>query len=795
MPGSHRFRRVGPFFDFGLIIRRRRRSSPRLRAAGRAHRHRRDACATAPATALPDAMIEIWQANAAGKYRHPDDQQIAARSRRATASAACRPTSSDVSSSRPWSRDACRGRTAPAGAASGDRRARARPSTRLVTRMYFEDEPANERTGADAGARPSGAQPCARRGSPTTATASTSCCRGRARRCSSMLAMDAIAQLFGAAARVQAMLDVEAALAEAEAGAGVIPAAGARRSRAAARVETLRSSRAPTRTQRLRRQHRDPARPPPDRTRRRPRTRMPAAYVHWGATSQDIIDTASCFSCAIAVPVILRRLRPRGERRGAHAERHATTPMAGRTWLQQATPITFGLKAAGWLDALDRVGRTLAAVAFDAALVLQFGGASGTLAALGEHGPAVARGTRGAARRCRPGRSRGTPTAIAWRRSRARWASRPARRKDRPRCRAARADRSRRSARGRRGDGAARRPCLTSRIPCALAIAVAAAVRAPGWWRRCWRRCRRSTSAVSAAGRRSGTRCPSSSPLAATPRERWRSCSRGWSSIPSACRPTLKPPAGSCLPKPWRCDWRQRWETGGARARSARGAAGRGRASRVRGCARGGSGGHRGARSVRASSRRCDPRTILGQSAAFVGNVLARHGKDVGRNAICAARRLPPELRRRRQIHMPRRCCCRTRWARTHELWAPQVEGLSSVFRLIRYDTRGHGASSAPDGPYSIEMLGLDALASSTPPAFRARTYAACPSAGSPRCGSASTRPTRVETLVLASTAARIRDAQFWEERIDAVRAVRPRAARGCIDGALVHRWLPCGTS
>ena len=63
--------------------------------------------------------------------------------------------------------------------------------------------------------------------------------------------------------------------------------------------------------------------------------------------------------------------------------------MAGRTWLQQATPITFGLKAAGWLDALDRGADRVESRLTDAS-VLQFGGASGTLAALGDRGPAVA---------------------------------------------------------------------------------------------------------------------------------------------------------------------------------------------------------------------------------------------------------------------------------------------------------------------------------------------------------------------------------------------------------------------
>ena len=81
-----------------------------------------------------------------------------------------------------------------------------------------------------------------------------------------------------------------------------------------------------------------------------------ARYVHWGATSQDIIDTALVLQLRASVPAIVERsrsARPKQPRK--HARQHAATPMAGRTWLQQATPMTFGLKAAGWLDALDRV--------------------------------------------------------------------------------------------------------------------------------------------------------------------------------------------------------------------------------------------------------------------------------------------------------------------------------------------------------------------------------------------------------------------------------------------------------
>jgi len=89
------------------------------------------------------------------------------------------------------------------------------------------------------------------------------------------------------------------------------------------------------------------------------------------------------------VPIIVGHLERAALAAARHARAHIATPMPGRTWLQQATPTTFGLKAAGWLDGLTRVGEGLQSALTDA-LVLQFGGACGTLAALGDRGPAVA---------------------------------------------------------------------------------------------------------------------------------------------------------------------------------------------------------------------------------------------------------------------------------------------------------------------------------------------------------------------------------------------------------------------
>ena len=115
-----------------------------------------------------------------------------------------------------------------------------------------------------------------------------------------------------------------------------------------------------------------------------------AGFVHWGATSQDAIDSGLVLQLRSALDLMLPQLADLSEALARIADQHRSTLLAGRTWLQQATPVTFGLKAAGWLDAVNRHRARLAA-ARKQVLVLQFGGAVGTLAALGTHGPAVAR--------------------------------------------------------------------------------------------------------------------------------------------------------------------------------------------------------------------------------------------------------------------------------------------------------------------------------------------------------------------------------------------------------------------
>ncbi|CFQ96442.1 3-carboxy-cis,cis-muconate cycloisomerase [Yersinia enterocolitica] len=111
-------------------------------------------------------------------------------------------------------------------------------------------------------------------------------------------------------------------------------------------------------------------------------------YVHWGATTQDIMDTAVVMQIRDAFDVIDQDITTLRQILADLARRYRNTPMAGRTHLQQALPITFGYKAAIWLDMFDRHAERLAQ-ARPRILVGQFAGAAGTLASLGDKGLAV----------------------------------------------------------------------------------------------------------------------------------------------------------------------------------------------------------------------------------------------------------------------------------------------------------------------------------------------------------------------------------------------------------------------
>ena len=186
---------------------------------------------------------------------------------------------------------------------------------------------------------------------------------------------------------LQSLLDVEVALADAQAQAGMIPRDCVAHIRAAARAECFDitalndAARADGNiviplvrklTEQVASRHPDAAR-----------------YVHTGATSQDILDTAIVLQLRVARNDIERDLTAAMTAAARFARKFAATPIAGRTLLQHGSPTTFGLKAAGWLDLIGR-SRARFDLAIEQALVLQLGGSTGTLASMGADGGAVA---------------------------------------------------------------------------------------------------------------------------------------------------------------------------------------------------------------------------------------------------------------------------------------------------------------------------------------------------------------------------------------------------------------------
>ena len=190
----------------------------------------------------------------------------------------------------------------------------------------------------------------------------------------------ATAEAFSDGATLRHMLRFEAALAEATAAAGLIPRRAASvivkacdpalydpapLAEAARRTATLTVPVVKALTQEVSR-----------------RDEKAAGYVHWGATSQDVLDTAMVLQLGEALPPLLKTLDGIVSAFARLAKKHRATPMLGRTLLQPATPLALGQKIAGWASDIERARRRLAD-SFAETQILQFGGASGSLTALG----------------------------------------------------------------------------------------------------------------------------------------------------------------------------------------------------------------------------------------------------------------------------------------------------------------------------------------------------------------------------------------------------------------------------
>ncbi len=199
-------------------------------------------------------------------------------------------------------------------------------------------------------------------------------------------------QVFSDQGRIQAMLDFEAALARAQARIGLIPQAAIVPIEAACRaglydfcalgeaIATAGNSAIPL----VKALGKQIAVADAEAER----------YVHLGATSQDVMDTGLVLQLRNAWQLIDRDLQRLAEVLMSQARRYAATPLAGRTWLQQATPVTLGMKIAGWLGAITRHRQRLHELQ-PRLFSLQFGGASGTLAALGDQAMPVAEALAG----------------------------------------------------------------------------------------------------------------------------------------------------------------------------------------------------------------------------------------------------------------------------------------------------------------------------------------------------------------------------------------------------------------
>jgi 3-carboxy-cis,cis-muconate cycloisomerase len=180
---------------------------------------------------------------------------------------------------------------------------------------------------------------------------------------------------------LQAMLDAERALATAESQAGVISAEAAEAIAAVCEAERYDVDDIAT-------QGRAVGNPVEPLARALAEAAGEAGqFVHWGATSQDVLDTAAMLVAREAVALIRERVDRAADACAALADTHRTTPMVGRTLLQQAVPTTFGAKSATWLTGLLDAREDLTALEFPA----QLGGAAGTLAPLGDSGPEVVR--------------------------------------------------------------------------------------------------------------------------------------------------------------------------------------------------------------------------------------------------------------------------------------------------------------------------------------------------------------------------------------------------------------------
>ena len=518
-----------------------------------------------------------------------------------------------------------------------------------------------------------------------------------------------------------------------------------------------------------------------------------ARYVHWGATSQDAMDTGLVLQLREALGLVAADLARLSAALAALAGAHTRTLLAGRTWLQQATPVTLGLKAAGILSAIERhrarIGDLLPRMA-----VLQFGGATGTLASLGEQGPAVAAALA---------QDLGlTLPDIPWHTHRDRIAE---------------VATTLGLVVGTLGK-VARDVSLLMQTEVGEAFEPADAGRG-GSSTLPHKRNPVSSAAVLATA----TRVPAlvSTMLAAMVQEHERGLGgwhAEWETLPEICALTAGALAHTIR------------SIEGLDVDAASMAAnleltrGMGLAEAVAMALAVHVGKQQAHELVERACRKCnekqvtllavldadatvrahlstadlerllDPRNYTGSSEHFVGRVLSARGPAVP-VAHTAAQESPESF-----VDVDgARIHCRVDGAEGApvlvfsnslgadlSMWNDQVDALASRFRVVRYNTRGHGSSTATPGPYTVDRLGRDVVGLLDGLGIEQAHFCGLSLGGLTGMWLGVHASRRVRRLVLANTAARIGPPENWNARIDRVRA----AGMAAISQAVVERWF-----
>jgi 3-carboxy-cis,cis-muconate cycloisomerase len=197
---------------------------------------------------------------------------------------------------------------------------------------------------------------------------------------------EAMRRVFSDGHRVQCYLDIEAALAQVQAKLGLIPQRAADEITAKCTLDSIDMARLKSQTELIG----YPVLPVVQQLVAACSDRL-GEYCHWGATTQDITDTATIMQTREALTLVEQDLAAIADSLADLARRYRDTPMVGRSNLQQAVPITFGYKVATWLSAIKRHQQRLAELR-PRVLVGEFGGAAGTLASLGDAGLEVQEG-------------------------------------------------------------------------------------------------------------------------------------------------------------------------------------------------------------------------------------------------------------------------------------------------------------------------------------------------------------------------------------------------------------------